>query len=452
MAGPLLVLALVLLAAAPEGASGRPWNVTFGGCVFTGDTDGSSLVRQGSCPDQAGLLDLSHRNITVVPGTVFRGMSKIWFLNLSYNNIPELPWDVFADLTSLVGLNISNNGIRIRNGSQPSAITDREARCYLNRYPDVQNVLEKNLSGTFPDSRHQDNVSIVLHNASEKNLSRTFPGLASRHQDNVSIVSNFWGTRNIDTAKSHWIQYGKNEKRDWRCPESYYYGRCLTIDDTFPWLAPPSPPLPRAEEVLPETIFANLVSLQYLDMSNLNESMYLPRGIYAGLNLSVLHIEGNDLSCVPLTNEQRGSLILYVGPNMSCESLDLEDYWFEYHSRYNFFYVLLAVSLFCIVILWAACVMDYAEQTEKYRKNKIHKKKRKEYLARFKTLDANHDGFISEKEFKKGWSTTPTTRYLEWKDVGSENHLRGLKSSMSSLLRNCRKKSNSSRKNGTNLT
>ena len=77
-AGPLLIIALVVLAAAPKGASGRPWNVTFDGCVFTGDTDGSPLVRQGSCPDQAGLLDLSHKNITVVPGTVFRCMTKIW--------------------------------------------------------------------------------------------------------------------------------------------------------------------------------------------------------------------------------------------------------------------------------------------------------------------------------------------------------------------------------------
>jgi hypothetical protein len=375
MAGPPLVLVLVLLAAAPKGASGRPWNVTFGGCVFTGDTDGSPLVRQGSCPDQAGLLDLSHRNITDVPGTAFRCMTKIGFLNLSYNNIRELPWDVFADLTSLVELNMSNNGwlstFEKRKQSPPSSLTDQEAKCYFNRYPDVQNVLEKNLPGTFPDSRHQDNVS---------------------------VVSNFCGTRNIDTAKSHWIQYGKNEERDWSCDDDY--------------------------DTLPENIFANLLSLKYLDMSTSFISSYsrlpkgssysrLPEGIFAGLNLSVLEINGSNLSCVPLTKDQKGALIAYDGPNgkKTCATLDAE-------IRREQDTVLCCAFVFSL-LLTGFCLHFYLPFLKALYESLLKACRRNQYRARFKSLDTNGDGYISEKEFVRGWSTTPTTR-LKWKDVGSE--------------------------------
>jgi hypothetical protein len=54
-----------------------PWKVTFGDCVFTGNTDGSPLLRKGSCPDQVGSLDLSERNITVVPVAAFQGMGNM---------------------------------------------------------------------------------------------------------------------------------------------------------------------------------------------------------------------------------------------------------------------------------------------------------------------------------------------------------------------------------------
>ncbi len=42
--------------------------------------------------------------------------------------------------------------------------------------------------------------------------------------------------------------------------------------------------------------------------------------------------------------------------------------------------------------------------------------RRRAYCARFDSLDTNGDGYISAKEFRKGWSTT----HLKWKDVGSE--------------------------------
>jgi len=58
--------ALLLLAACGCGASAAPWTVTFGNCSFSGDTYGAPLVREGSCPDQAGKLDLDHKGITEV--------------------------------------------------------------------------------------------------------------------------------------------------------------------------------------------------------------------------------------------------------------------------------------------------------------------------------------------------------------------------------------------------
>jgi hypothetical protein len=72
----------MFLVAEPRGAAALPWKVFFGGCVFTGDTAGAPLVRQGSCPDVAGTLDLSDRKITVVPVNVFQGMANMTLVPL----------------------------------------------------------------------------------------------------------------------------------------------------------------------------------------------------------------------------------------------------------------------------------------------------------------------------------------------------------------------------------
>ena len=50
-----LVRALMLLAAAPEGSSAKPWRVGFGGCSFSGDSEGAPLVRGGACEQQVSL-------------------------------------------------------------------------------------------------------------------------------------------------------------------------------------------------------------------------------------------------------------------------------------------------------------------------------------------------------------------------------------------------------------
>jgi hypothetical protein len=163
MEGPLLVLALVLLAVAPspslavpgshtyadvcrrmltyvsfgyrdmlsiclivriyvrvvdgvacEGRMGKvvgrgPWKVTFGDCEFTGNTDGAPLVRKGSCPDAEGALDLQFRNITVVPVTAFQSMGKMTKLYLDFNRLSALPEGVFAGLASLNELGLECN-------------------------------------------------------------------------------------------------------------------------------------------------------------------------------------------------------------------------------------------------------------------------------------------------------------------------------------------------------
>jgi hypothetical protein len=54
-----------------------PWTIDFGGCSFSGNTHGAPLVRAGSCPDQAGCLDLSYNSITLVPSNAFQGMGNM---------------------------------------------------------------------------------------------------------------------------------------------------------------------------------------------------------------------------------------------------------------------------------------------------------------------------------------------------------------------------------------
>jgi hypothetical protein len=51
--------------------------VVFGGCSFSGDYAGAPLVRTGSCPTQAGVLDLSRKGITSVPPDAFQGMPQM---------------------------------------------------------------------------------------------------------------------------------------------------------------------------------------------------------------------------------------------------------------------------------------------------------------------------------------------------------------------------------------
>lgn len=69
--------ALLLLAACGGGASAAPWNVTFGNCSFSGDTDGAPLAREGSCPGQAGKLDLDHKGITLIYADAFDDMGAV---------------------------------------------------------------------------------------------------------------------------------------------------------------------------------------------------------------------------------------------------------------------------------------------------------------------------------------------------------------------------------------
>ena len=64
-------------------------------------------------------------------------------------------------------------------GSPPSTLSDQEAQCYLNRYADLR--------GAF-------------------------------------------GATNIAAAKTHWVQYGKNEKRIWSCSLAYEYSCMDAVD------------------------------------------------------------------------------------------------------------------------------------------------------------------------------------------------------------------------------
>ena len=54
-----------------------PWTLAFGGCTFSGDYAGAPLVRSGSCPTQAGTLELFSMSIKSVPPQAFAGMAKM---------------------------------------------------------------------------------------------------------------------------------------------------------------------------------------------------------------------------------------------------------------------------------------------------------------------------------------------------------------------------------------
>ena len=68
---------LLVLVVVSRGACAASWKVAFGGCTFTGDTNGSALVRNGSCPTHGGTLGLTGKGITAVPADAFKGMVKM---------------------------------------------------------------------------------------------------------------------------------------------------------------------------------------------------------------------------------------------------------------------------------------------------------------------------------------------------------------------------------------
>jgi hypothetical protein len=51
--------------------------VRFGGCTFSGDTNGAPLARAGVCPEAVGQLDLSDKSINSLPESVFAGMENL---------------------------------------------------------------------------------------------------------------------------------------------------------------------------------------------------------------------------------------------------------------------------------------------------------------------------------------------------------------------------------------
>jgi hypothetical protein len=71
------LLAMLGLLAASRSASALPSTVEFGECTFSGDYDGTPLVRSGSCPTQGGKLELSSKGITSMPPDAFAGMAKM---------------------------------------------------------------------------------------------------------------------------------------------------------------------------------------------------------------------------------------------------------------------------------------------------------------------------------------------------------------------------------------
>jgi hypothetical protein len=69
-------IALCLLGSVPA-THAAPWTVVFGGCTFSGDTNGAPLARAGVCPNEVGQLYLSYKSINSLPESVFAGMENL---------------------------------------------------------------------------------------------------------------------------------------------------------------------------------------------------------------------------------------------------------------------------------------------------------------------------------------------------------------------------------------
>lgn len=102
------LLLCILLVASPA-VSSAPWAVSFGGCTFSGDTNGAPLFREGSCSSTDGTLSLSSKGISSIHFYAFEGITRVSFLHLHGNQLTGLPGGVFAGMSELRHLTLANN-------------------------------------------------------------------------------------------------------------------------------------------------------------------------------------------------------------------------------------------------------------------------------------------------------------------------------------------------------
>jgi hypothetical protein len=73
----ILVLALNIIAL----PAALPWDVSFGGCTFSGNITGD-VTRAGSCPTTAGILSLTGKGTSRMPADIFEGMTEMTGIRL----------------------------------------------------------------------------------------------------------------------------------------------------------------------------------------------------------------------------------------------------------------------------------------------------------------------------------------------------------------------------------
>ena len=115
----LALVATGLVAPTPVRAA-RPWSVTCGGCVFSGDLDVGELAYTGSCATDCIDLYLFNKGIKSMPGAPFADMGALEWLRLDNNELTSLETHIFADLRSLRRLYLNNNKL----ASLPMGIFD----------------------------------------------------------------------------------------------------------------------------------------------------------------------------------------------------------------------------------------------------------------------------------------------------------------------------------------
>jgi hypothetical protein len=116
--------------------------------------------------------------------------------------------------------------------SSPDTLTDAEAQCYLNNYVDLQNAL-----GTTNVANAKQHW--VQNGKSEKRNWRCqqdpFPDTitdqeAQCYLNSYEDLRQAFGATNVAGAKLHWAQNGKNELRNWRCPGQFPVMDCWQPD------------------------------------------------------------------------------------------------------------------------------------------------------------------------------------------------------------------------------
>ncbi|XP_069141014.1 G-protein coupled receptor GRL101-like [Argopecten irradians] len=204
-------------------------------------------------------LNISSRNITIVPDNVFVGLSELLFLYLDSNKIRVLSPRVFYGLSNLVYLNLASNDIEYI----PHEIFDGLTHL-------VYLILESN------------DIEVIPHD--------TFYGLSNLAFLNLASNGIEYIPHDIFDGLTHLVYLSLESNDIEVIPHDTFY-RLSNLD----YLNLASNDI----EYIPHDIFYGLSHLTYLNLES-NDIEVIPHDIFYGLsNLTYLHLHRNKIKRLP---------------------------------------------------------------------------------------------------------------------------------------------------------